>query len=64
MIAHKLLIRMLGGPYVLGPLLDPPVDQCLVRRWADGHPIPAVRIEQMRALAKNKTLNLSTRKAA
>ncbi len=64
MSLQKLLIRSLGGPYVLAPLLDPPVEQCLVRRWANGYRIPAARIEQMRALAKNKTLNLSTRKAA
>lgn len=61
MSAQKLLIRNLGGPYAVAPLLDPPVDQCLVRRWADGWPMPAARLDQIRRLqqTRNKTVTIN-----
>lgn len=46
-----LLIHSLGGPRVVAPLLDPPVEPCVVYRWASGRKsIPSERIQQLRSL--------------
>lgn len=61
--AQMLLIHTLGGPRAVGPLLDPPVEVCVVYRWANGRKtIPSERLEQLRNLQRNKskTLTLQT----
>lgn len=48
---HVLLIHALGGPRVVAPLLDPPVEPCVVSQWANGRKsIPSERLQQLRSL--------------
>jgi len=52
-VAQMLLIHSLGGPRAVGPLLDPPVETCVVYRWASGHKhIPSDRLNQLRNLQR------------
>lgn len=50
--AHMLLIQSLGGPRTVAPLLDPPVEVCVVYRWVNGYKIPSDRLDQLRNLQR------------